>query len=275
MPQAGLPLAYIFAETEEERKELSEELKPLAEKYRGKINFATIDAKSFGQHGGNLNLEVGKWPAFPIQDTVKNEKYPYDQTKKITAKEIGQFVDDFSTGTVKASIKSEPTPENQDGPVTIIVANNYKEIVLDDDKDVLVEFYAPWCGHCKSLAPKYDELGEMFKKHSDKVTIAKVDAPANDVPDDIQGFPTIKLFKAGSKDSPINYSGSRTVEDLAKFVKENGKYAIDVTGDIVEDTAEKVETAASGVKEAVKSKASEAAQVVKEAIQDEEVHDEL
>jgi len=42
------------------------------------------------------------------------------------------------------SIKSEPIPEKQDGPVTVVVANNYKDIVLDETKDVLIEFYAPW-----------------------------------------------------------------------------------------------------------------------------------
>lgn len=42
------------------------------------------------------------------------------------------------------SIKSEPIPEKPEGPVTVIVAHNYKDIVLDDKKDVLLEFYAPW-----------------------------------------------------------------------------------------------------------------------------------
>jgi protein disulfide-isomerase A1 len=148
--KAGLPLAYIFAETPEERESLSKDLKGVAEKHKGKINFAVIDAKAFGQHGGNLNLEVGKWPAFAIQETVKNQKFPFDQTKKITAKDIGKFVDDFVAGKVEPSIKSEPVPETQDGPVTIVVAKNYDEIILDDKKDVLIEFYAPWCGHCKS-----------------------------------------------------------------------------------------------------------------------------
>ena len=202
-------------------------MKSIAKKYRGKINFATIDAKAFGQHGGNLNLEVGKWPAFAIQDTVKNEKYPYDQSKEITAKTIGEFVDKFSSGNLKPSVKSEPVPESQDGPVTVVVANNYKDIVHDNKKDVLIEFYAPWCGHCKALAPKYDELGEMFKPFGDKVVIAKVDATANDVPDDIQGFPTIKMYAAGKKDTPVTYSGARTVEDLAKFIKESGTHGVE------------------------------------------------
>lgn len=41
-----------------------------------------------------------------------------------------------------------------------MVADTFDEIVNDPEKDVLVEFYAPWCGHCKNLEPKYKELGE-------------------------------------------------------------------------------------------------------------------
>lgn len=148
MLQAGIPLAYIFAETPEEREELAAELKDVASKHKGKVSFATIDAKAFGQHAGNLNLEAGKWPAFAIQDTTQNQKFPF--TGDITAKEIGSFLDDYVSGKIEPSVKSEPIPEKQDGPVTIVVAKNYKDIVLDDKKDVLIEFYAPWCGHCKS-----------------------------------------------------------------------------------------------------------------------------
>lgn len=163
----------------------------------------------------------------------------------------------------------------------MIVAKSYQDLVIDNDKDVLLEFYAPWCGHCKALAPKYDELAEKYAAFSDKVTIAKIDATANDVPDDISGFPTIKLFKAGSKDEPIEYSGARSVEALAEFVRDNGSHKVAIPEE--EAAAEGVETdgmpqqaaAASGVKD----KVAEAAEVVKEAILNEDEptdsHDEL
>ena len=223
---AGIPLAYIFSETAEERKELSEALKPVAQAQRGVINFATIDAKSFGAHTSNLNLKADKFPAFAVQDTVKNQKFPFDQDKEITAKTIKAFVDDYVAGKIEPSIKSQPIPETQEGPVTVVVAKNYNDIVLDKTKDVLIEFYAPWCGHCKALAPKYEDLASRYGKSEfkDKVVIAKVDATENDVPDEIQGFPTIKLYPAGAKDKPVAYSGSRTVEDLIKFIGENGKH---------------------------------------------------
>ncbi|RDL34741.1 Protein disulfide-isomerase [Venustampulla echinocandica] len=273
----GLPLAYIFAETPEDRASFSEKLKSVAEKHRGVVSFATIDAKAFGAHASNLNLKADKFPAFAIQDTVNNKKFPFDQETEITTESIGKFLDEFVAGKVEPSIKSEPIPEKQEGPVQIVVAKNYDDIVLDDAKDVLIEFYAPWCGHCKSLAPKYDILAGLYVDAglTDKVTIAKVDATLNDVPDEISGFPTIKLYKAGDKKNPVLYSGNRGIEDLIKFVQENGKHQAEVTYEepaaeaekpVVESVAEQAEaateaaeSAAEEATEAAKSKASEAA----------------
>ena len=84
------------------------------------------------------------WPAFAIQDIAKNQKFPFDQDTEITAAAIEKFVAGYLDGTVLPSIKSEPIPEKQEGPVVVVVAHNYKDIVLDDKKDVLIEFYAPW-----------------------------------------------------------------------------------------------------------------------------------
>lgn len=282
--ESGIPLAYLFVDSDETKEKLTGFARPLAEKYKGKINFATIDAVAFGAHAGNLNLEQ-KWPAFAIQETVKTQKFPFDQEKEITAEALEKFTEDFLAGKLEPSIKSEPIPEKQEGPVHVVVANNYEEIVNDDSKDVLVEYYAPWCGHCKNLAPKYEELGGLYfnnPEFANKVVIAKVDATANDVPVEIQGFPTIKLFPAGKKDSPVDYAGSRTVEDLASFVRDNGAHKIDAyvapeedkdTSDVPEPAAEEpaeAAPAASEVKEdAEAEKAGETAEKAKESVHDE------
>jgi protein disulfide-isomerase A1 len=54
--ESGLPLAYVFVENEADKKRFGEELSGVAAKYRGKVNFATIDAVQFGGHASNLNL---------------------------------------------------------------------------------------------------------------------------------------------------------------------------------------------------------------------------
>jgi len=265
--ESGLPLAYIFVDGEDIKSTLTEAVKPLAEKYKGKINFATIDAVAFGAHAQNLNLEQ-KWPAFAIQDTVKGSKFPFPQDKEITAAALKEYVDDFVEGKIAPNVKSEPVPETQEGPVHVVVANNWEDLVVNNDKDVLVEFYAPWCGHCKNLAPKYEELGGLYFKNSEfaeKVIVAKVDATANDVPVEIQGFPTIKLYAAGKKDTPVDYQGGRTVEDLANFIRDNGSHHIDAyVAPVAEAEAEATEDILGKAAEAASKKAEKATEAVKE-----------
>ena len=108
------------------------------------------------------------------------------------------------------------------------------------------------------------------------MVIAKVDATANDVPDEIQGFPTIKLFPAGNKSDPVSYSGSRTVEDLVQFIKENGKHGVDAyEGKAASDAkAEEVEPEeklgeqAPAATEQIKSKVASVVEAVKTAVAD-------
>jgi protein disulfide-isomerase A1 len=98
------------------------------------------------------------------------------------------------------------------------------------------------------LAPKYEQLASVYADNTDyasKVTVAKIDATANDIPDAIQGFPTIKLYPAGSKGSPVEYSGSRTVEDLAAFIKANGKHQVDAVADLAKLAEEAAAPSAS------------------------------
>lgn len=56
-----------------------------------------------------------------------------------------------------------------------LTEDNFENVALSTDKAVMVKFYAPWCGHCKSLAPKYDKLAGVFNGEKD-VVVAKVDA---------------------------------------------------------------------------------------------------
>jgi len=130
---------------------------------------------------------------------------------------------------IKPYIRSERAPKDNNGPVKIVTGSNFDEIVNDPSKDLLLEFYAPWCGHCKQLAPKYDQLGEKMKSHKN-VVIAKIDATANDFDREkfkVSGYPTIYFrpaTKAGGKlASPVTYEGNREVDDFVTYLKANAK----------------------------------------------------
>ncbi|CAL1548386.1 unnamed protein product, partial [Lymnaea stagnalis] len=147
----------------------------------------------------------------------QNKKYKLTETFSVESFE--QFISDFLAGKIEPFIKSEPLPESNDEPVKVVVGKNFDEIVNNPDKDVLIEFYAPWCGHCKSLAPKYDELAEKLKDEND-IVIAKMDATANDVPNpyDVKGFPTLYFAPKGSNNSPKKHEGGREVDEFIKYL---------------------------------------------------------
>ena len=72
---------------------------------------------------------------------------------------FASFLKSLKAGELEPFIKSEPIPESQ-GNVIVAVGKNFDDVVTNSGRDALVEFYAPWCGHCKKLSPVYDELGD-------------------------------------------------------------------------------------------------------------------
>nr|XP_033786078.1 protein disulfide-isomerase A4 isoform X2 [Geotrypetes seraphini] len=137
---------------------------------------------------------------------------------------LRSFVLAFKKGKLKPIVKSQPVPKSNKGPVKIVVGKTFEQIVLDPKTDVLIEFYAPWCGHCKALEPIYTELGKKYKTE-EGIVIAKMDTTTNDIPNDkykAEGFPTIYFAPSNNKANPIKFeSGSRDLESLSKFVEEH------------------------------------------------------
>ncbi|KAH0766732.1 protein disulfide-isomerase like 2-1-like precursor [Solanum tuberosum] len=105
--------------------------------------------------------------------------------------------------------------------VVVLSSDNFDEIVLDETKDVLVEFYAPWCGHCKSLAPIYEKVATAFRQEED-VVIANLDADNHkDLAEKygVSGYPTLKFFPKGNK-AGEDYDGGRDTDDFVNFINE-------------------------------------------------------
>ncbi|KAK4572791.1 hypothetical protein RGQ29_030994 [Quercus rubra] len=134
---------------------------------------------------------------------------------------IAPWVKAYKDGEVPAYKKSEPIPESNNEPVKVVVADTLQDIVFNSGKNVLIEFYAPWCGHCKKLAPILDEVAVSYENDA-AVVIAKLDATANDIPSDtfdVKGYPTL-YFKSANGDL-LQYDGDRTKEGIIEYIEKN------------------------------------------------------
>jgi protein disulfide-isomerase A1 len=141
----GKPIVNFFYDSDADLKKYSALLTPAAQKYKDKIVVALIDANLYGAHAPTLNLNQGPWPAMAIQDILNHGKYPYDQSTALPSTSGGflKFIEDFLAGKLEASVKSEPIPETNNGPVTMVVARNYDDILKQvSDKDIFLEIYA-------------------------------------------------------------------------------------------------------------------------------------
>jgi protein disulfide-isomerase A1 len=153
--EQGLPIAYVFSKPDDSRlKTLVEELKPVAKAFKGKLNFVWIDGVKFEDHGKSLGVPTSEdpYPVFVIQDLANgNKRYVLTEAMKdkLTADAVNKFVTAFDNGEIEPHVKSAEVPATQDEPVYVLVSKEFEKVVLDDSKDVFVEIYAPWCGHCR------------------------------------------------------------------------------------------------------------------------------
>jgi protein disulfide-isomerase A1 len=165
------------------------------------------------------------------------KKFLYPHGKDVAAAKIGAFVASVLAGDVKPTLKSEePEAADLTSPVKVVRGKSFGDIVLEPTKDVLLEFYAPWCGHCKALAPAYEELAEKLSG-SENLVIAKMDATANEVDYEglnVRGFPTLYFFPAskdGSPKVPVEFDGSRDVDGFVSFLQKNAVNPVVVADD--------------------------------------------
>jgi protein disulfide-isomerase A1 len=217
------PAMILF--TEEKDTKYQAAFAAAANAHKGKILFSHsgIAAGIQERLGEFIGVTKNDMPTLRIvAPGASLAKYVWEgSVADLTEDQVAAFLKDFTDGKLVAHRKSEAIPESNDGPVKVIVGKQYEEIVNDKTKDVFVKYYAPWCGHCKTLAPKWEELGEHVK--GSNVVFAKFDATLNEVEGvEIKGYPTLKFYPADNK-AGQDYADGREVKDIKEWLAKNSK----------------------------------------------------
>lgn len=207
-------------------KNLVPEYKKAAEALKGVVKVGAVNADEHRDLGGRYGVK-----GFPtIKIFGRNKKSPSDYQGARSAqgfveagmKELRSIVDarlggKSSSGGTGSSGGGKASPKD----IIELTDSNFESKVLESNDLWLVEFFAPWCGHCKNLAPIWAQAATELKG---KVKLGALDATVHTEMAqkyNIRGFPTIKVFSAGKKDgSAEDYEGGRTVSDIVNFALE-------------------------------------------------------
>lgn len=218
----GRPIVFLFRDKDDKGDAAEKELNKAAASFQRRflVSVAGSSEPMDQRLMDYVSVEPEELPTVRLVANPMGSMTKYKLEGPVSEARIVNFVREFEAGQMKPHLKSEAEPTAQTGPVYTLVGSTFDAIVKDQQKDVLVEFYAPWCGHCKKLEPIYRELAKRVEAVS-SLTVAKIDATANDVAGvDVEGFPTIKFWRAGNKEEPLDYDGDRDVDSFISWLEE-------------------------------------------------------
>lgn len=236
----GLPISWLFidpADTKATEAVLAEYRK-VAPDFKQKASLVYLNGVQYKQMATKMGLTGDKYPGLAIEND--SEHFVFSETDELSEETMRPWFTKWAAGELAPTVKSEPIPASlfDEHNVAVVVGENFKEVVLDDTKDVLIEFYAPWCGHCKSLIPTWNQLGSAFKGVP-SIVIAKTDATANDYPAGFQvtGFPSIQLVQSKGN-NVVKYKGDRSFDAFVAWLKQNAATPFEIADKGTQQAAE-------------------------------------
>jgi len=215
----------LFQGTKED-KEASEAFEVVAGEFRDMIAFIEIGGGQKNQLAKKFDLGAIQSPAIGIVGSG-NKRFLLD--RKLTEKSLKIFLVNYLSDNLvpyQKKVPKEPKEskepslkEGYDGDVKVLEKANFKNVVLTEENDVLVEFYNPHCGHCIHFAPHYATLATKLKS-VEGLILGKFDA-TKPRPEGvkIKYYPQLMYYRKGDKENPIEYKGNRKEDDLIKFIK--------------------------------------------------------
>uniref|UniRef100_A0A673CAL3 Protein disulfide-isomerase A6 n=1 Tax=Sphaeramia orbicularis TaxID=375764 RepID=A0A673CAL3_9TELE len=197
---------------------LAPEWKKAATALKGIVKIGAIDADQHKSLAGQYSIRG--FPTIKIFGGNKNKPEEYQGGRSSQAivdgamNALRTLVKDRLSG--KAGGSSYNNSEMKKDDVVELTDDNFDKMVLDSDDVWLVEFFAPWCGHCKNLEPEWAAAATAVKEQTKgKVRLGAVDATVHQGLSSrygIRGFPTIKVFRKGEE--PEDYQGGRSRGDI-------------------------------------------------------------
>ena len=170
----------------------------------------------------HVGIKKEELPSIRILDT-RNDIKRYIMKGNINEENILNFIEEWQKGKLQRHLKSQEEPKENNENVLIIVGKSFQKEVIENDKDVMIAFYAPWCKHSKKFLPIYEQVAQKLKEKNPKIILAKIDATENEIEsENIFEYPTIKFYPGNKKNlPPLDYEEERTVEDIINFIKDN------------------------------------------------------
>eukprot|EP00300_Choanocystis_sp_HF-7_P039917 c6281_g1_i1.p1 GENE.c6281_g1_i1~~c6281_g1_i1.p1 ORF type:complete len:174 (+),score=28.06 c6281_g1_i1:1-522(+) len=142
---------------------------------------------------------------------------------------LKQMCDGFLAHELEPTLRSEAAPvsEARPGEPQVIVTHMLEKL-RDDPTDVLLLVYASWCPHSQAMLPIYERLARRFEGARQVLTIGKIDVDKNDVPKwlEVTAVPSLTLMGQGRKS--IKFSGSRTEEDMVRFLLDSARHSKEI-----------------------------------------------
>ncbi|KAI6652646.1 hypothetical protein LOD99_4430 [Oopsacas minuta] len=207
-------------------KNLAPEWKKAAAALKGVVGVGAVDMDQYSSLGSPYG--ISGFPTIKIFGSNKNKPKDYQGARSAQAivqaamKEAADLVQERMGGGGGGQ-QQQQQQQNQGGQgksdVIELSDETFDKMVLSSVEPWLVEFYAPWCGHCKNLAPHWAKAATELKG---KINLGALDATTHKNTAgrySVQGYPTIKFFPAGPKttSSVEDYSGGRTADDIVQW----------------------------------------------------------